>query len=224
MGFAEYILAPKEAVVPFNGLDFEVASLVEPLGVAFDLVRTADINPGDEVLVLGLGPIGLMSISLARLRGAERIYAADVVAGRRVETAMLFGAEEVHVTGGRQLTEIPFRKGGVDRALISAPPRMLPEVMGVMRFGGVISFIGIEYGPGGTISFDANNFHFNKLQLRASFASPALYFPICLQILKDGHVDGRAAISHVMPLKNIEDAMLLLRDKPEQALKIVITT
>jgi len=223
MGFAEYILAPKECLVPFEGLDFEVACVTEPLGVAFDMVEIADINLGDEVLVLGLGPIGLMAIPLARLRGAARIYAADVVGGKRAETARLFGADEVHETGGKRLTEIPFRKGGVDRALVSAPPRVLPEVIQVMRYGGIISFIGIEYGPGGTISFDANSFHFNKLQLRASFASPALYFPHCLQLLKDGHVDGRAIVSHVVSLERIAEAMTLLRDEREQALKVVIT-
>lgn len=223
MGFAEYILAPKECLVPFAGLDFEVASVVEPLGVAFDMVRTADIGLGDEVLVLGLGPIGLMAIPLARRRGAARIYAADRVGGKRAEAARLMGADEVHETGGRPLTALPFRKEGVDRALVSAPPRTLPEVMQVMRYGGVISFIGIEYGPGSVISFDANAFHFRKLQLRASFASPALYFPSCLQLLKDGHVDGRAIISHVMPLPRIADAMALLRDAPDQALKIVMT-
>ena len=92
-----------------------------------------------------------------------------------------------------------------------------------MNYGGIMSFIGIEYGPGGVISFDANNFHFNKLQLRASHASPALYFPRCLQLLKDGHVDGRAVISHVMPLEKIEEAILTLRDDRQNTLKIVIT-
>lgn len=72
------------------------------------------------------------------------------------------------------------------------------------------------------ISFDANDFHFKKLQLRASFASPALYFPLCLQLLKDGHVDGRAVISHVMPLERIAEAMQLLRDDRESTLKIII--
>jgi L-iditol 2-dehydrogenase len=223
MGFAEYVLAPKESLVPFTGLDFEVACLTEPLGVAFDMVKTSDINLGDEALVLGLGPIGLMSIPLMRLRGAARIYAADVVGGKRAETARLYGADEVHNTAEKQLTEISFRKGAVDRALVSAPPRALPGVMQVMRFGGIISFIGIEYGAGSAISFDANDFHFNKLQLRASFASPALYFPTCLQLLKDGHVDGRAVISHIMPIERLEESMLMLRDRPEQTLKIVIT-
>lgn len=223
MGFAEYILAPKECLVTFEGLDFEIASLVEPLGVSFDMTHTADVQLGDEVLVLGLGPIGLMSIALARRRGAARIYAADILGGRRAAAAQVLGADEVHVLSGKTLKEIPFRKGGVDRALVSAPPRVLPEVMQVMRCGGVISYIGIEYGPGSVISFDANEFHFRKLQLRASFASPALYFPRCLQMLVDGHVDGKVVISHTFPLERIEEAMKLLRDAPDQTLKVVIT-
>jgi L-iditol 2-dehydrogenase len=223
MGFAEYILAPKECLVPFTGLDFEVASLVEPLGVAYDLTTTSGIEMGDDILILGLGPIGLLSIPLTRLRGAGRVYAGDVVGGLRSDTAKQLGADETYITAGKRLIEIPFRKEGVDRALVSAPPRVLPDVMTVMRYGGVISFIGIEYGPGGTISFDANAFHFRKLQLRASFASPALYFPTCLQLLLDGQVDGRAVISHILPLEQIEKAMLMLRDAQDQALKIVIT-
>ena len=134
-----------------------------------------------------------------------------------------YGADEIHLTAGAPLTRIPFRKGGVDRALVSSVPRTFPAVMEVMNNGGIISFIGIEYGEGATISFNANDFHFKKLQLRASFASPALYFPLCLQWMKDGHVDGRTVISHVMPLEQIEQALLMLRDDHAGTLKIIIT-
>ena len=72
MGFAEYIVAPMEVVVPFEGLSFAVASLAEPLGVAVDLTEVVDIRMGDDVLVVGLGPIGLMALRLAKLRGARR--------------------------------------------------------------------------------------------------------------------------------------------------------
>ena len=222
MGFAKYMLAPKECLVPFDGLDFEVACLAEPFGVSMDMTRTADIQLGDEVLVLGLGPIGLMSILLARRQGAEHIYAADLVGGKRAEAARALGADEVFQTTNLPIENLPFRKGGVDRALVSAVPRTLPAVMQVLNYGGIISFIGIEYGPGGSITFDANAFHFKKLQLRASFAAPALYFPLCLQLLKDGHVDGRKVISHVMPLERIAEAIQVLRDGRDHTLKIVI--
>ena len=222
MGFAEYILAPKECLVPYDGLTPELACLTEPIGVAVDMVRVADIALNDEVLVLGLGPIGLMAIPLARMRGAARIYAVNRSGGRRADAALALGADEVILTQDTPLNKIPFRKGGVDRALVSASVGAIGEAMPVMNYGGILSFIGIEYGTGATITFDANDFHFKKLQLRASHAAPALYFPMVLQLLKDRHVDGDALISHVMPLEKLTEAMMLVRDRREEVLKVVI--
>jgi L-iditol 2-dehydrogenase len=217
MGFAEYILAPKGCLVPFDGLDFVTASVVEPMGVSLDMTYTSGTVIGNDVLVLGL-----MSIPLVRSMGAARIYAADIVGGKRFEVAKHLGADEVINTTETPLEDSLFRKK-LDRALVSAPPRALPTVMPLMNYGGIISFIGIEYGPGGNITFNANDFHFNKTQLRASFASPALYFPACIQMLKDGIVDGKAVISDVFPLEQIEKAMFKVRDDRDNSLKVVIT-
>lgn len=222
MGFAEYILAPKECLVPFDGLSFEVACLTEPIGVAVDMVRVADIGLGDEVMVLGLGPIGVMSIPLARMRGAGRVYAVNRSGGRRAQVAQAFGADEVILSDKTPVHKIGFRKGGVDRALVSASVEAIKDAMPVMNYGGILSFIGIQYGKGAKISFDTNDFHFKKLQLRASHASPALYFPLVLQLLKDGHVDGSQLVSHVMPLSKMADAMRLVRDCREEVVKVVI--
>lgn len=225
MGFADYILAPKEALVPYSpkDLDYKVACLAEPLGVAIDMTYTADIKLGNDVLVLGLGAIGLMSIPLARMQGAMRIYAVNRSGGKRAELAKAYGADEVILTQKTPFEKIKFRNGGVDRALVSASPRILPDVMKRMNYGGYVAFIGIEYGEGGKITFDANDFHFNKTQLRASHAAPALYFPTALQLLKDGHVDGDAIISHVLPLDKLEEGLHLMRDKREDVLKVVVT-
>ena len=77
MGFSEYIIAPQEMAIPYTGITHEEASLVEPLGVAIDLVKAADITLGNDVLVIGLGPIGLMALALARRQGASHIIAAS---------------------------------------------------------------------------------------------------------------------------------------------------
>lgn len=223
MGFAEYILAPRECLVPFDGLSFEVACLTEPVGVAVDMVRVADIGLGDEVLILGLGPIGVMAVPLARMRGAGRIYAANRSGGRRAQTAKALGADEVILTSETPVSRISFRKGGVDRALVSASVEAIGDAMPVMNYGGILAFIGIQFGEGSTIRFDANDFHFKKLQLRASHAAPALYFPQVLQLLKDKHVDGDKLISHVMPLAQMAEAMTLVRDCREEVVKVVVT-
>lgn len=224
MGFADYILAPAQCLVPYDSskLTPEVACLSEPLGVALDTLYTADIPLGSEVLVLGLGPIGLMMIPLVRMKGASHIYAVNRSGGRRADAARKLGADTVLLTSDSPVSAASFRKGGVDRALISASPSAIPDTMPFMRYGGVIAFIGIEFGDGAHISFDVNDFHFKKLQLRASHAAPALFFPTCLQLMMDGHVDGSALVSHVMPLSEMATAMTLVRDRRDEVLKVVI--
>ncbi len=222
MGFADYILAPRQSLVPFDGLSFEVACLAEPLGVAIDMTYVADVHLGNEVMVLGLGAIGLMSIPVAKMQGAGRIYAVNRSGGRRARLAEKYGADEVVLTQNTPLEEIHFRKGGLDRALVSVDPKALPDVMPLMNYGGYISFIGINW-PDGDITFNANDFHFKKLQLRASHAAPALYFPTALQLLKDKHVDGEAIISHVLPLDDLAEGIRLMRDCRDEVLKVVIT-
>ncbi|MBC8171699.1 MAG: alcohol dehydrogenase catalytic domain-containing protein, partial [Anaerolineae bacterium] len=212
MGFADYILAPKESLVHYDGLTPEVACLAEPLGVAIDVTYVTDVHLGNEVLVLGLGPIGLMAIPLVKMQGAGRIYAVNRSGGKREQVARALGADEVLLTGDQPLTDLPFRKGGLDRTLVTADPKVLPGVIPVMNYGGYISFIGINWQDG-EISFNANDFHFKKLQLRASHAAPALYFPLALQLLKDRKVDGELLVSHVMSLDDLAAGIALVRDQ-----------
>lgn len=222
MGFADYVLAPKESLVHYDGLAPEIACLTEPLGVAIDMIYASDIHLGNEVMVLGLGPIGLMAIPIARMQGAGRLYAVNRSGGKRADVAKALGADEVILTQDTPLDQIAFRKGGLDRALVTADPKVIPEVMPLMNYGGYISFIGINW-PDGDITFNANDFHFKKLQLRASHAAPALYFPTALQLMRDKQVDGEQFVSHVMPLDEMEKAIHMVRDLRSEVIKIVIT-
>jgi L-iditol 2-dehydrogenase len=223
MGFSESIIAPMEMAIPFSGLGFDEAALVEPLGVAIDLVKTADIQLGDDVLVIGAGPIGLMAARLARLRGARRLFvAARSRSQRRIELARAFGADDIVFTDKEEVGKRSWPKGGLDRILVTSPPSTIPAALDAARVGGVVAFIGIENGPAGTISFDANAFHFRKLQLRASFAGPALYFPMALELLKSGAIDAKALISHRFPLADIARAMREIDGDKARAVKGVM--
>lgn len=223
MGFSEYVLAPKECVVAYEGLSFAVASLTEPLGVAVDLVETVGIGLNDTVLVVGLGPIGLMALRLAKLKGAKKIYAAARSHSTdRIALARQFGADEIILTDVTALDDFAFPQGGVDKILVTAPPQTIPSALKAARTGGIIGFIGIEYGSGATVSFDANEFHFKKLQLRASHASPALYFPMSIDLLKSGAVDGDALISHTFGLEGFADAVRTLHEDRGSAAKMVM--
>ena len=222
MGFAEKMLAPVEAVVPFEKLDFDAACLAEPLGVAIDLVKVAGIDVDDNVLVIGPGPIGLMALTLARRRTSGRVFlAGNSHSAARMALGRRFGADDV-IEADKTPLETHHFGVRITRVLDTAPPRTLEAAIKLAAVGAIISYIGIEYGEGAAVSFDANAFHFKKLQLRASFASPALYFPMALEFLKLGRIDAAALISHRFPLEQIGEAVRTAAHDKARAVKVVV--
>lgn len=220
-GFAEEMIAPAISAVPYDGLPPEQACLAEPLGVAIDMVRLADITPESNVLIMGPGPIGLMALCLARRMGARRVFVSAFSRLKaRCEAARALGADDVVDPSETPLEKHDF-KCGIDRVLVTTPPPTLESACKLARKGGTISFIGIAHGEGAFCRFNANEFHFKKLQLRASFASPAQFTPMALAYLREGVVDGKRLVSHVFALADIEKAMTIARDGAI-AVKVVV--
>lgn len=220
-GFAEEAIMPAITAIPCADLPPDIACLSEPLGVAIDLVRLADIRPDSNVLLLGPGPIGLMALALVKRMGARRVFlSAFKKETARVEVARQFGVDEIFDPSETPLPQVDFGCA-IDRILVTTPPPTLQDTFAVACKGGVISFIGIGHGDAAFCHFDANAFHFKKLQLRASFASPALFTPLALQYLREGVVNGPALISHRFPLDQIAEAMAVARD-PSQAVKVIV--
>ena len=221
-GYSDYMIVPEQAVVPFDGLTFAEASIAEPLGVALDLFYTTGIELNDDVAVVGLGPIGLMTIALAKAAGARNIYAIQR-SGRskaRIELAEKLGATVI-LTSETDLEKYPFPRGGVNKIMITAAPRVIPDMMKIAAFGGVISFLGIDMEHG-EITFDANAFHFKKLQLRASFAAPALWFPRALDLLKSKVVDPADFITQTFKMEDIQKYFEKQRDDSSDVIKMVM--
>lgn len=220
-GFAEELISPAISAVPSPNLSPDVACLSEPLGVAIDMVRLADIKTTSNVLLLGPGPIGLMALALVKRMGARRIFLSAFSAEKaRIEVARKFGADEVIDPSVTPLKDVDFGCN-IDRVLVTTPPVTLADAMAVACKGGIISYIGIRWGEGAFCRFDANDFHFKKLQLRASFAAPALFTPLAVRYLEEGVVDGQALISHRFKLEQIAEAMKTARDTT-QAVKVVV--
>lgn len=223
MGFAEYAIVPFELCVKFDGLTFEEASVIEPLGVAVDLVKTADIRLNDDVLVLGLGPIGLMALQMAKSSGARKIYAAEFSTNKkRCELAEKYGADEIIYTDKVKLEDYKFEKGGVNKVMVSSPPATITNAVNVCNVGGVVAFLGISYGPDAIVSFDSNKVHLDKLQIRGSNAIPALYFPLCIDLLKAGLVETKSLITHTFSLDNTVEGLNNYLKDGENAVKAIM--
>jgi L-iditol 2-dehydrogenase len=223
MGFADALVTPVRPVVPAPDIDPMAAVLAEPCGVAIDVVRVGEIGLTDRVLIVGAGPIGLMATAIARRFTTGPLVVADLSIGAgRLEVAQRLGADAVVMTDQTPLAECGAPYGGFDRILITAPPVVIPDCVKAAAFGGYLVFIGSDFKGGGFIQLDTHAVHFGKLQLRSSFASPALYLPQALHLLRTGVVPAHEIVSHKLPLSRLAEALRIPREQRDVARKIVV--
>ena len=221
-GMAEFMAAPAICAIPYEGLVPEEVILSEPLGVALDVVMVADIEPGNNVLIMGPGPIGLMTIRLAKMAGAEKIFVSALSGTtKRNQLAKEFGADVVIEADKTPLEDYEFGCR-IDRIVSTTPPATLTSAVKIASKGAIIAFIGLAGNSRPDICFDADEFHFKKLQLRASFASPALFGPKAIDILKKDKIIKEKLISHKFKLDKIQEAMNIAVNDVVSAVKVVV--
>lgn len=220
-GFAEEIVVPSRLAVPVEDLDPVAASLQEPLGVAIDIVNIADFDILSRLLIVGIGPVGLMCIAMAKRYGVKEIAAYGTSRrSARIEMARELGAVEVMTEKEISLSEY-IDKFSPNRVIVTSPPSVLNVILNKPLRGAIVVFVGIDYTDKRFCSFDPNIFHFNKMQLRASHASPALYAPLALKLLKEGIIPVEKFISHKFSLEHVEEAFKVAKNGP-RAIKVVV--
>ena len=221
-GLAEEMPAPEISAVEYGDMEPDVACLSEPLGVAIDLCEVAEIGPHSVVLVIGIGPIGLMAVRLAKLAGASKIYASTFTGReKRNSLALEFGADELlfedeNPLSQRRLDPPP------NRILSTAPPSSIRDCVRPAAMGAIVVYIGVGHEQTNQIHLPANEFHFKKLQLRSSYASPALRTPLALHLLRSGRVNGSRLISHRFPLTEAKEAIRTACFDKNDAIKVVV--
>jgi L-iditol 2-dehydrogenase len=221
MGFSDAMLAPAGVVAPSPNIDPLAAMLAEPCGVALDMIKTAEIGLTDRVLVVGTGPIGLMALAMARRVTTGTLVAANRSTGK-LAVATRLGADAVACTADTPLEELGKAHGGFDRILVTAPPDVIPACVTAAAYGGYIVFIGSNFVTDGDITLNTHALHFGKKQLRSSFASPALYFPEALHLLRTGVVPPAEIISHRFPLSQLPEAIRVVREERATACKVAV--
>ena len=223
MGFSERTLVPACLCYKFDGIPDEEACFAEPMGVAADLVKTADVKLGNDVVLMGCGAIGLMALQMAKASGARKIWAVELSGSKKkAELALEYGADEVIFSDEVDLQKYPWPKGGVDRVLVTTPPKTIDLATRICRPGGIVAFLGIGYGERGMVTFDSNVVHLNKLQIRGSNAMPALYFPFVFDMMHAGFVKVDKMITNTFSLDEAPKALKEFLDDQANTCKAVM--
>lgn len=145
--FAQYITMREDLLFPIpDHLSFEEASLNEPLSVGIHAAKRAGLNPGSKVAIMGMGPVGLMTVVAAKAFGASEIYVTDLEQNR-LDAAIGLGA--THAINIREqdpvetISQLTSGKG-VDVAFETAGnPKALQSALASLGRGGKLSIVGL---------------------------------------------------------------------------------
>jgi L-gulonate 5-dehydrogenase len=186
-GFADLVVAPVTHVhrVPPE-LDLFQASFAEPVAIGVQAVRRGEVQAGEDVLILGCGPIGLALIEVVKALGATPL-ATDVLP-ERLATAQQFGAETLPADD-QLLERVMARTNGEGMPVVieaTGNPRAMEQTVDLVAAGGRIVIVGLVK-QGVTVQLPGLDFTRKEMTIVGSRASTNC-FPEALRLLAEGKI------------------------------------
>ncbi len=228
-GFAEFMRVPANSVQQGNiirvseAVDPAVEALMEPFACVLRGQNILHIQPGETVLVIGAGPIGVMHTKLARARGAGRVIVSEPSA-ERAQQALMFGAHRVVNPTQEDLQKVLLEESagrGADIVIVAAPVHAAQEsALTLAAIGGRINFFGGLPKDRPAINFDSNLVHYKELIVTATTACSTNDCWQASRLVNSGLVDLSDLVSQRFPLREANAGFAAAEDR--KSLKIVL--
>jgi 2-desacetyl-2-hydroxyethyl bacteriochlorophyllide A dehydrogenase len=221
---AEMALVPRANLVLRRvpeGMSSDTALFAgDVMGTGFHAVEASGLRPGDIAAVLGLGPVGLCAVQVARAAGAAHVFAIDTVP-ERLRMAESFGAESLHLgeQDVRAIVRAATEDRGVDVCIDAVgDPKVLETAIRLTRACGSIQCIGV-YAERADVHMGL--LWLKSLTLRGGQANVIGHVDRVLAMMAAGVLDPSPLVTHHMTLEQAPEAYAVY-DRRE-ALKIVLT-
>jgi L-iditol 2-dehydrogenase len=210
-GFAEYTVVPAKVLavdglnrIP-DGLGFAEASVAEPLACVLNGQELARVGEGDDVVIIGAGPIGCLHVRLARSRGAARVFLADLNTDRLAMSAERVGPDAaIH---GSDLVDqvLKLTDGrGADVVITAAASGAAQEqALQMAARQGRISFFGGLPKDNPVIACDSNLVHYRELTIVGANGSSPQHNKRALELIASGAVPVADLITDRLPLSQV---------------------
>jgi 2-desacetyl-2-hydroxyethyl bacteriochlorophyllide A dehydrogenase len=195
--------------------------LTDNLPTAYFGCKNAGIGPGQDVAVVGLGPIGLMAVEAAFVLGAARVFAVDLVPERRAIAASLgaialdpaTAVEEVRAATRGRLADCAVEAVGADATITLA--------MKLVGRQGTVSVVGVNQSR--DFSFPMGLAFMKSLTFRIGTCSVPEHWPELVPLIQAGRLHPERFVTHEMPLSQGAEAYQLFDARRAGALKMVLT-
>ena len=215
--FAPYLVAPQRALWKIDpSVPRDDAALFEPLACVVGSVKRAPIQPGDNVAIIGGGPMGLLFALVYRSLGAGRVIVLDV-APYRLEFAQEMGMEAFNVTQVDAAAEIKRMTGLGADLVVDAVGNQLGQAVKLARRGAQIVLFGLRPHDNPPV----NQYTITRYDLTVHGTFVGLHpFAQTVQLLESRRIQPSVLVTHHLPLAQLQEGVELMRT--QQAMKVLI--
>lgn len=230
-GFAEYMIVPREVLavdgmnrIP-DGVGFAEASAAEPFACAINAQEQLGIEPGDDVVIFGAGPIGCLHVRIARgVHRAGRVILVDINSERlkmsadAVQPDVVINASEVNIV--EEILKLTDGRGA--DVIITATPANITQEQAVSMAArnGRISFFGGLPKTNPTITLDSNLVHYRQLHIHGANGSAPEHNRRALDYIASGEVPVADLITRRIRLRDVMDAFGIV--ERGEAIKVTV--
>ncbi|KAL2173535.1 chaperonin 10-like protein [Thermothelomyces heterothallicus CBS 202.75] len=207
-----------------DNVSTQEGALIEPLAVAVHIVKQARVQPGQSVVVMGAGPVGLLCAAVARSFGATKVVSVDIVQSK-LDFARSYAATHTYAPqrvspeeNARKLLAVADLPDGADAVIdASGAEPSIQTSLHVVRMGGTY----VQGGMGKSdITFPIMALCLKEVTARGSFRYGSGDYKLAIDLVASGKVDVKALINGVVPFREAEQAFKKVKEG--QVIKILI--
>ena len=218
--FAEFVVHGAKSIFPLpDELSFDEGALLDPASIALHTANRGGNRPGDTVVVLGPGPIGLLAADSARTRGAAKVIV--VGRGSRLAKAAEMGSDVIDYTEEDAVLAIRRATGGLGADVIlecAGVAQTYQWSLEMVRKGGRIASVGIPVEDVKLSLQQLVLYEFELVGVRASAGEMVTVTPLVVE----GHIRVGELITHHFALKDFAEAIDTYNERRDGALKIIL--
>ena len=223
---AESTLHPTPEALAEPGREATLLPIVDVMSTGWHGLTSAGAAPGQSVVVIGDGAVGLAGVHGARAKGAERIVCLGHHADR-LETATALGATlVVDSRDDEEITEAVMEHTGGEGAHVVVDSISGPESMATahacVRPGGTIACLGMDHFMGKTPSVNWFDQFLRNISVTGGLVPGKRYFPELLALAERGEIDTAPMLSHRLPLGEGAEGYRLMADRAEGVVKVAL--
>lgn len=216
--YAQYMRTSVKSIYKIpDSMSLEYAACVDPLSIALYTVKRSRLQPGDDILVLGTGPQGLMAILVAKALGAGRILA--VGSGERLKKAEEFGAVPISYKDGDVVQKVKDLTNGLGTPAVlecAGTTDSIRQACLAAAKGGVVSVIGI---PHEEPSLPMKRIVLDEIEIIGNRANPNTAQE-AINLLVNNRIDLTPLMTHRFPLKEFGTALDVFEKRKDGAIKV----